>query len=129
MRWHEILLLTETDIDEVARKELSAFFGMMKVKGIKTLPFDKIISQLSFNSMKIDPNDEDMKSKIIDIISSMDNLVDKVEGDVIYLKYHDQPEYTPSKEKGDKDKKEVSKAAKDTAKKNIKDKKKGEIKL
>lgn len=128
MRWEEILLLTETDVDEAVKRDLSALFGMMKVKGIKSLPFEKIISQITFNSMKIDPKDEDMKTKIIDIISSMDNLVDKVEGDVIYLKYHDQPEYTPSKEKGDKDKKEVSKAAKDTAKKNIKSKK-GEIKL
>lgn len=130
MRWQEILLLTETDVDEVARKELAALFGVMKVKGVKTLPLDKIVSQITYNNMTIDPEDSETVNKIVDIITSLDNLVDKVEDETIYLKYQDKPEYAPSKTKGEKDKTEVKKSATSQAQKNVKTKnKKGGLKI
>jgi hypothetical protein len=130
MRWQEILLLTETDVDEVARRELAALFGMMKVKGVKTLPLDKIVSQITYNNMSIDPEDTETVKKITDIITSLDNLVDKVEDDVIHLKYPNKPEYAPSKTKGENDKTEVKKSAMSQAQKNLKTKnKKGGLKI
>lgn len=126
MRWQEILLLTETDVDEEIKKELSALLGIMKMKGVKTFPLEKIVSQTTYNGMPIDTTDDAMMGKIVNILTSLSNLVEKVEGDVIHIKFEGKPEYKANPDKTDKDKKEIKKSATDVAKKKIKS---GDIKL
>lgn len=120
MRWQEIFLLTETDLMQSAKNELSSLFGILKVKNIDRIPLEKILKQVSFDDLSINMDDDGAIKYIIDIITSLDKLVDKVENNIVYLKSDKPAEYKPTNDKADKDKKAVSADAIKQAKKNIK---------
>lgn len=120
MRWQEILLLTESDPTQLVKDELSTMFGVLKVKNIDRIPLEKLLKQVSFDGLSVNMDDGGAIKNIIDIIASLDKLVDKVENNIVYLKSDKPVEYKPTDDKADKDKKAVSTDATKQAKKNIK---------
>lgn len=120
MRWQEILLLTESDPMKAVKDELAALFGILKVKNIDRIPLEKILKQISFDGVSVNLSDDASIKNITDVIISLDNLVDKVENKVVYLKSDKPDNYTPTQDKEEKDKKAVSADATKQAKKNIK---------
>lgn len=123
MRWNEIIYLIEDSPDEELKSDLSALFGMLKVKNIDSVPLDQVIGQITYGGMKISPDDDSAKSNIIDIITSMDGIVDKVENNMVYLVNDKPAEYSPSEDKEKKDQSKVNTKATKMAQKNLKDKK------
>ena len=123
MRWNEIIYLIEDSPDEELKSDLSALFGMLRVKNIDSMPMDKLLTQITYGGMKISPDDESAKSNIVDILTSMNDMVEKVENDTVYLVTNRPDEYSPSEDKAKTDKTKVSNKATKTAQKNLKDKK------
>lgn len=112
MRFWEITThsLHETSSIDDVRTELIDLFTMMKIKDIASVSIDKIKQQISFN------NDEEL----INIITGIDNIVDKIENNIVYLKVDNIPDYSASPDTKEKTKNEITKDAKTQAAKNIK---------
>lgn len=120
MRWQEILILSESDSNKDLRDELTVIFSILQVKNISKIPLEKLFDQLSSNEVNFDFEDDSAKKKVIDIITSMNNIIEKVENDIVYMKGNKTPDYTPTKDKEEKDSKEVKVNATKQATKNIK---------
>lgn len=120
MRWQEILILSESDSNKDLRDELTVIFSILQVKNISKIPLEKLFDQLSSNEVNFDFEDDTAKKKVIDIITSMNNIIEKVENDIVYMKGNKTPDYTPTKDKEEKDSKEVKVNATKQATKNIK---------
>lgn len=123
MKWQEIIYLIEDDVDENLKRDLSTIFGMLKVKNIESIPIDKLLKYISYGDTPVMVDDEETKSKIIDVITTMNNVVDKVENNIVYFVGNKSADYNPSTSKEKDDKKEVKTDATKQAKKNLKDKK------
>lgn len=119
MRYFEII--TEENVPQNIRDQLALLLGVFNVKGIKVIPLEQVLSSIEVNGMRIDTDDENEVKQVIDIILSIDNLVDKVQDDMVVLNGGEIPQYAPSDDRKSKDEKKIKSKAEKTAKKNIKD--------
>lgn len=120
MRWQEILILSESDPNKDLRDELTALFGILKVKNIDSIPLEQVFNQINPDSFSGSFEDDGSRNTLIDIIVSLNNLIDKVENDIVYLKSDKPVDYKPTDDKAEKDSGAVKSGATKQAVKNIK---------
>ena len=126
MRYSEILKETE-DLEDVVRTDLAALLSMMKAKGATQFPLKKLLQSITVNGMQVDPSDNETVNQVIDILTGMGNLVDKVENGMVHVQYGEVPDYEPGEEQEKEDSEEVGKKATKQAQDSVKNKDKGKL--
>lgn len=121
MRYIDIITEDQT-AEATIRDQLTGMLGLSKAKGMKSVPLDTVLSGVTYNGQGVNNSDMGAVNDIIDIITSLDNLVKEVRDGVVYIKTEeDKKKHSATAGDADKDEEDVKKAAADQADKNIKD--------